>query len=71
MVLKYLVRGDYIMCIFCGGTCGGVGDALLPSASIGISLAVLKIQAVRASHKRKLKEKAGQKKKARPDSLVS
>jgi hypothetical protein len=62
--------GD-IMCIFCGGTCGGVGDALLPSASLCISLAILKIKAVRASHKQKLKEKASGKKETEPDSSVS
>jgi hypothetical protein len=33
-----------------------------------MSLAVLKIQAVRASHKRKLKEKAGGKKEVKPDA---
>jgi hypothetical protein len=59
------------MCIFCGGTCGGVGDMILPSATLGISLAVLKIQAVRASHKQKLKEKAGEKKEAKPDASIS
>jgi hypothetical protein len=59
------------MCIFCGGTCGGVGDVILPSATLGISLAILKIQAVRASHKRKLKGKAGEKKKAKLDASIS
>jgi hypothetical protein len=59
------------MCIFCGGTCGGVGDAILSSTTLGISLVVLQIQVVRASHKRKLTEKAGEKNKAKPDSSVS
>ena len=44
------------MCIFCGGTCGGVGDAVLPTATLGISLAVLKIQAIRASRKQNIED---------------
>ena len=70
---EYSVEGDYIVCIFCGGTCGGVeGNAILPSATLGISLVVLKIQAIRASHKQKLKEK-GNKKQAgnKPKSSAS
>ena len=49
------------MCIFCGGTCGGVGDAILPTATIGVTLVVMKVQAIRASHKNKLDEDANPK----------
>lgn len=41
------------MCIFCGGTCGGAGDMLLPALVTGAGLVVLKIQAKRASKKEK------------------
>jgi hypothetical protein len=51
------------MCIFCGGTCGGVGDAILPYAALGVSLVGLKIQAVRESRKQKPKGKDAKKKK--------
>ena len=44
------------MCIFCGGTCGGVGDVIIPSVAAGASLVTLKIQAMRQSRK----QKAGQ-----------
>jgi hypothetical protein len=32
------------MCIFCGGTCGGVGDALMPFLGAGISAAVIQLR---------------------------
>jgi hypothetical protein len=35
------------MCIFCGGTCGGAGDMLLPALVTGAGLIVLKIKARR------------------------
>jgi len=38
------------MCIFCGGTCGGVGDMLLPSLVTGASLLVMRIRVNRANH---------------------
>lgn len=69
---KYLVEGDFIMCIFCGGTCGGVGDAILSSSTLGISLLVLKIQAVRASRKQNIEEEVNKKEgEIAPDSLVN
>ena len=39
------------MCIFCGGTCGGVGDSLLPFAAAGIPLVTMKIRAKWADRK--------------------
>jgi hypothetical protein len=39
------------MCIFCGGTCGGIGDMLLPTMATGVSLVMLKIRASRKSRK--------------------
>jgi hypothetical protein len=39
------------MCIFCGGACGGVVDIALPSVAAAASLVVLKVKAVKASHK--------------------
>ena len=44
------------MCIFCGGTCSGAGDAILPLATMGVSLALIKVQAVRAARMQKPKE---------------
>lgn len=35
------------MCIFCGGTCGGVGDALMPVVGIGISMAIAKARTLK------------------------
>lgn len=32
------------MCIFCGGTCGGVGDMLLPSIVTAGSLVVMRVR---------------------------
>ena len=49
------------MCIFCGGTCGGGGDMILPYAAIGLSLVTLKVQAVRAFRKQKTKGKRADK----------
>ena len=49
------------MCVFCGGTCGGAGDMILPYAAIGVSLVTLKVQAVRASRKQKTKGKGTKK----------
>ena len=57
------------MCIFCGGTCGGVGDAVLPTATLGISLVVLKIQAIRESRKQNTKDEVnGKQGEINPDS---
>jgi hypothetical protein len=56
------------MCIFCGGTCGGGGDIILPYAAIGISLVTLKIQAVRASRKQKAEDKKADKADSTQDS---
>jgi hypothetical protein len=39
------------MCIFCGGTCGGVGDALMPFLGVGMSMAVIKLRAKMASRR--------------------
>ncbi len=39
------------MCIFCGGACGGVVDMMLPSVAGAASLLVLKVKAVKESHK--------------------
>ena len=39
------------MCIFCGGACGGVVDAMLPSVAAAASLVVLKVKASKASRK--------------------
>lgn len=32
------------MCIFCGGTCGGVGDSLLPLIAAGAPIVIMKIR---------------------------
>ena len=41
------------MCVFCGGTCSGVGDILLPSLAAGAGFVILKIQAKRDAKKAK------------------
>ena len=56
------------MCIFCGGTCSGAGDMILPYAVIGISLVTLKVQSVRASRKHKTKGKKADKADSTQDS---
>jgi hypothetical protein len=42
------------MCIFCGGTCGGVGDALIPFVGAGISAAVIQIRGRKLRRKQNL-----------------
>ena len=32
------------MCIFCGGTCGGAGNSLLPVIAAGIPFIIMKIR---------------------------
>ena len=46
------------MCIFCGGACGGAGDALLSLAAVGAPMAVLRIQSRLAAHRRNTEEDA-------------
>jgi hypothetical protein len=36
------------MCMFCGGTCGGAGDALLPSIVAAGSLVVMRVRMLRS-----------------------
>jgi len=36
------------MCIFCGGTCGGAGDALLPTLVASASLVVMRLRVLRS-----------------------
>jgi hypothetical protein len=46
------------MCIFCGGTCGGVGDSLLPVAAVGIPFIIMKIRTGISSRKLKNQNKS-------------
>ena len=41
------------MCLFCGGSCGGSGDMLLISLAAGLGVAIVKVQSIQASRKRK------------------
>lgn len=41
------------MCIFCGGTCGGSGDALMPLLAAGAGIAILKVRAARGARRNK------------------
>jgi hypothetical protein len=36
------------MCVFCGGTCGGAGDALLPTLVASTSLLVMRLRLLRS-----------------------
>lgn len=40
------------MCIFCGGACGGAGDALLALGAVAAPMAVLRIQSRLASRRK-------------------
>ncbi|WP_181213576.1 hypothetical protein [Dehalococcoides mccartyi] len=55
------------MCIFCGGTCGGAGDMLLPALATGGGLVILKIQAKRELKKNQAKPET---KPASPDNIA-
>ncbi|MDY6911607.1 MAG: hypothetical protein SVM79_04540 [Chloroflexota bacterium] len=37
-----IVRGQFDMCMFCGGQCGGAGDALLLCGGGWVALLILK-----------------------------
>ena len=41
------------MCLFCGGSCAGSGDMLLISLAANVSLAIVKVQSIQATRKRK------------------
>ena len=45
------------MCIFCGGTCGGVGDSLLPIAAVGVPFLVMKVRTKLVTRKQKTRKK--------------
>jgi hypothetical protein len=44
------------MCIFCGGTCDGAGDVILPTLAAGAGMVMLRIQAKRELKKGKTKK---------------
>jgi hypothetical protein len=53
---KNSLQGERVMCIFCGGCCGGVGDMLLPTLVVGTGLVVTKIKVVRDKRKERNKQ---------------
>ena len=50
------------MCIFCGGACGGAGDAILSLGAVATPLAVLRIRSIQsrlASRRKNAGEETG------------
>jgi hypothetical protein len=54
------------MCIFCGGTCGGVGDMLLPSLATVGSLVVMRVRVARACRNTRSEEASPEEKDEDP-----